>query len=445
MCDTFVALSNSTQDGSIIFGKNSDREANEAHEVVLFPAIQHSPGEILRCTYIDIPQVLETNSVLLSKPFWIWGAEMGANQHGVVIGNEAIFSKVPASKKPGLIGMDFLRLALERASTALESVKVITQLLETYGQSGNCGFTHPLYYHNSYLIADSNEAWVLETVDQHWAAQKVKDFCSISNGLSIENEFDIASSDLISYAVKKRWCKGKADFSFKRCYSDLIMTFGSDAKNRKCRTTQLLSKAKGSLNPQKAMQILRDHGDVINGDWSPDKKLMGATVCMHQSSGPVRISQTTGSMISHIQGRNITHWLTGTAAPCTSIYKPVWLESGLPEKGVEPTGIYDHNALFWKHEDLHRLILNDYANRIKYFQPFRDKLEAEFMDGAKTINKSSQEERKAFSQECWEKAFNLTCQTIETLIHTQVSIRRNRLHQLAWKKLDKQAQRQAYN
>jgi dipeptidase len=98
MCDTFVALSNSTENGSVIFGKNSDREPNEAHELVIIPHAYHLEGETVKCTYIDIPQVAETNAVLLAKPFWIWGAEMGANEHNVVIGNEAIFSKIPACK-----------------------------------------------------------------------------------------------------------------------------------------------------------------------------------------------------------------------------------------------------------------------------------------------------------------------------------------------------------
>ncbi len=118
MCDTLVALGNSTADGSVIFAKNSDREPNEAHELVLIPRASHPAGSTVSCTYIDIPQVAETFAVLLAKPFWIWGAEMGANEKGVAIGNEAVFTKVPMEKQPGLIGMDFLRLALERAATA---------------------------------------------------------------------------------------------------------------------------------------------------------------------------------------------------------------------------------------------------------------------------------------------------------------------------------------
>ena len=88
MCDTFVALASATQDGSVIFGKNSDRDPNEAHEIISIPAADHPADATVRCTYIEIPQAAHTHAVILAKPFWIWGAEMGGNQFGVVIGNE---------------------------------------------------------------------------------------------------------------------------------------------------------------------------------------------------------------------------------------------------------------------------------------------------------------------------------------------------------------------
>ncbi len=53
----------------------------------------------------------KTHGVILSKPAWMWGAEMGANDHGVVIGNEAIFTKLqgPDDSEEKLLGMDLLR------------------------------------------------------------------------------------------------------------------------------------------------------------------------------------------------------------------------------------------------------------------------------------------------------------------------------------------------
>ena len=173
MCDTIVALGNVTADGTVILAKNSDRETNEAQQIVVIPRAGHEKDATVKCTYIEIPQVRETYGVLLSKPFWIWGCEMGANEYGVAIGNEAVFAKVPAGKEPGLIGMDFIRLALERADTARRALEVIVELLGTYGQSGNCGLLRKQYYHNSFIIADPTEAWVLETVDKFWAAERV--------------------------------------------------------------------------------------------------------------------------------------------------------------------------------------------------------------------------------------------------------------------------------
>jgi len=185
MCDTVVALGHVTADGARLFGKNTDREPNEAHQLLRVPAADHPAGSTVKCTYLEIPQVEHTYEVLLAKPFWIWGAEMGANEHGVAIGNEAVFTKVPYDKEPGLIGMDFLRLALERTKTAHEAFTVITQLLEQYGQGGNCGLQHRQYYNNSFLIADPREAWVLETAGRQWAAEQVRDIRTISNGITI--------------------------------------------------------------------------------------------------------------------------------------------------------------------------------------------------------------------------------------------------------------------
>lgn len=63
-----------------------------------------------QCTYIEIDQVPHTYRTVLSRPAWLWGAEMGANEHGVCIGNEAVYTKESCSTDDGLIGMDYVRL-----------------------------------------------------------------------------------------------------------------------------------------------------------------------------------------------------------------------------------------------------------------------------------------------------------------------------------------------
>ena len=140
MCDTIVVTGEATADGVTIFGKNSDREPNETHHLLYIPAAKHAPGDRVKCTYTDISQIGKTYAVLLAKPFWIWGAEMGVNEHGVAIGNEAVFTKVPHENRDALTGMDFLRFALERSATAREGVTVITDLLAEYGQGHHIHF-----------------------------------------------------------------------------------------------------------------------------------------------------------------------------------------------------------------------------------------------------------------------------------------------------------------
>ena len=140
---------------------------------------------------------------------------MDANEHGLIIGNEAVFTKIPARKEPALIGMDFLRLALERATTARGAMETIIELLETHGQGGDCGHAKPLFYHNSFLT-DPAEAWVLETADVHWAASKVRNVRSISNRITFTTDCDFASENLVRYAIDQGWCKTTADFNFSR-------------------------------------------------------------------------------------------------------------------------------------------------------------------------------------------------------------------------------------
>ena len=47
-CDTFVVLNACTENGSIIFGKNSDRPKEEVQDIVFHPATEHPSGVLLQ-------------------------------------------------------------------------------------------------------------------------------------------------------------------------------------------------------------------------------------------------------------------------------------------------------------------------------------------------------------------------------------------------------------
>ena len=320
MCDTLVATPKTTSDGVMIFGKNSDREPNESHLIEIIPAADHAPGSSVQCTYIEIPQVEHTYRVLLAKPFWIWGAEMGVNEHGVAIGNEAIFSKVKPAREGVLLGMDLLRLALERSKTGQEAIAVITDLLEEHGQGGNGEFERVLYYHNSYIIADPEEAWVLESIDRHWAAKRIADIYSISNGLTIGSTWDARSSELVEYAIRRGWCQDENGFSFSKCYSDFVYTTFSSSTTRRKRTMDIMDENLGQISVATVISVLRDHGKEDGSGYRPDKGITQQTVCAHANFGPIRVAQTTGSLIAYLHPENPVLFVTGTAAPCTSTF-----------------------------------------------------------------------------------------------------------------------------
>lgn len=168
--------------------------------------------------------VPETNAVILSKPAWMFGAEMGANEFGLCIGNEAIWNKLINENdlKKKLLGMDLVRLALERAKTATEAINVIGDLLKNYGQGGPCSNTQAnFFYHNGFLIVDPNEAWVMETVADEYAAEKVDgSFRNISNCLSIGQKIDRMSDGLKQLAIDHSLWDGNGEFDFAKIFTD---------------------------------------------------------------------------------------------------------------------------------------------------------------------------------------------------------------------------------
>lgn len=440
MCDTLAVTSAAAADGVALLAKNSDREPNEAHHLALLPAADHAPGSRVRCTYLEIGQAPHTYAVALAKPFWIWGAEMGVNEHGVTSGNEAVFTKEPYAKAGGLTGMDLLRLGLERGATAREALQVMIDLLEQHGQGGNCGFAHQLYYHNSFLIADPREAWVWETAGRHWAARQVQGVYAISNGITLGNQWDLASPDLVSNAVRRGWCQNANDFDFAHCYSDFLYTRFSASRSRCTLSTETLHAHTGRATSLSLMAALRQHAPDAGAQWTPATGLLGSTVCMHAGPGPARGSQTTGSLVAHLQPKRPTLFVTGTAAPCTSIFKPLWLDTPLPDlMGPAPTATYAPQTLFWRHERLHRTVLADYPARSAVLASERDALEQEFVAGALALADRPVAERIEFAADCWARAGEAEARWLAQVSAVSPRGRNGLLYRRTWAGFDRAA------
>lgn len=371
MCDTFVHIPDQ-KNRPVIFGKNSDREPNEAQQIVRFPKYTREQNSV-RTTFIEVNHPKEINEVILSKPFQMWGAEMGINEFGVVIGNEAVFTKIPfENKNNGLTGMDMIRLSLEICKTAEESLHRIIYYIERYGQDVCSGYTDKnFFYHNSFLIADKNEGYVLETAGRHWVYQKVVGYRAISNGLSIEEDFDGISQNAVEFAQKKGWTKKNENFNFRKAYSAWLMpklaacTYRREQSEKKGRTNEVFS-------VEQAFEILRSHHPV-NFDPSAGST---ASICMH-ASGLFTPHQTVGSMVAELRkDKPATVWLTGSAAPCLSVYKPFYFGDEIlnEENFKAPTSTYDH-SYWWQWEELHRTVLKNFVPRLNEMNTDRKNFE----------------------------------------------------------------------
>ncbi|CAH1789811.1 unnamed protein product [Owenia fusiformis] len=322
-CDTFVALPPETGKhghGGVIFGKNSDRPPMEVQEVIYCSAQDHASGSKLQCTYIEVSQIPHTYAVTLSKPAWMWGAEMGANEKGVVIGNEAVWTKLCDPVKDleeKLLGMDLVRLGLERGGTAKECLDVITHLLGQYGQGGPCfeeESRRGLSYHNSFLIADASEAWILETAGHLWAAEHITSGVrNISNLLTIHTKIDASHPDLRHYAQQAgMWKSGDGEFDFAKVFHSDNRPFPLEEREtghfRFTSGKNLMEKfaANNKFTVGNMMSVLRDKEGNICRDGS--------------------VSQTVGSQVSLLYPKENkspnVHWFTGTPDPSISVFKP---------------------------------------------------------------------------------------------------------------------------
>ncbi|MCL1928487.1 MAG: C69 family dipeptidase [Treponema sp.] len=339
MCDTFSLPFGYNEDNVTYFAKNSDRSPNEPHVVIHVPRKNHPQGSTVSCTYITIPQAENTHEAILLKPSWMWGAEMGVNDAQVAIGNEAVFTRTKRGG-PALTGMDLLRLALERADTAQAAVETMITLLETHGQGGNCGFDHPFFYDNSFMVADPKEVYIMETSGKNYAVVRAQGQCAISNRLTITTEHQHRSG------IEER-----ADFS--KRYTEPVYSFFSAARERR---QQVMDRLSPSLKTADLFGILRSHEQNVNGREFTRGSVK--SVCMH--GGGLIGDHTTGSLVAVLrQNKPPTLWCTGASTPCISAFKPVFFGSDAPPVFTSPEQSKD----YWlQRERLNRAAIAGFVN-----------------------------------------------------------------------------------
>ncbi len=303
MCDTLCVVGAH----GTLFAKNSDRPPGEIQVARAFA--RRPRGRSLRTQYLDLgPDPGAAALWVASQPAWLWGLEHGINEHRVAIGNQTVYTIDDRWAAPAaLLGMDIVRLALERASTADEALTVVTALVERHGQGGS-GWQHERQpYFSSFVIADPNRAWLVETSGRIWVAAPLDEGgAALSNRLSLGTEWTRASPHVTAGTDWQRWRDPKAPTAI----ADLRL-----AVTRACAT------ASPSPGYRSIIEALRDHGTAdgalpagVRDDWA------GVSVCMH-----VRGYQaTTASCVAELPRdpeAPMRHWVA-LGSPCASVYVP---------------------------------------------------------------------------------------------------------------------------
>ncbi len=228
-CTNFLITKSASTDGSTMISYAADSHVLYG-ELYFRPAADYPEGTMLDVYEWDtgkflgqIKQVPHTYSVIGNM-----------NEHQVSIGETTYGGRHELHDSTGVIDYgNLMYIAMQRAKTAREAIKVISELMDEYG-----------YYSSgeSFSISDANEVWIMELIGKGpnnkgavWVARMVPDgyVCGHANQarittfpFSAENKWDdpaqttFHAKDVISFAREKEWFSGSdEDFSFSDTYA----------------------------------------------------------------------------------------------------------------------------------------------------------------------------------------------------------------------------------
>lgn len=392
-CSSFVVMGSETQTGDIIYAKNSDRPFNEAQPLIYCPAADYPKGSYVTCSFINIPQVEHTYACIGSKPHFFWGFEHGINEFGLMIGNEQVSGREIPERKWGLIGMDILRLTLQRAKNVQEAIAVIDNLLTQIGTGGAPG--HRIAPFNSnFIISDPNESYMFESHQRKWVAKKVDRYGYLGNCYGIQNDYDMIADGTIDEAVAKGWWHPDVPFNAAKAWTiDELLYDESEGFVRYARLNRLLSKkvdAGEKIDVKYCMSILRDHYEDVPELNNIFSKAANKTcsICTHPGGvgyGCASAASTVTVIRKDVPDElRYTYW-GSMAPPCCSIFRPYYNTGFVPDDLQHATSLYRQNDQWWRFIELERYIALSYERFAPKVKEEFAKMEDEFIQQAEYI------------------------------------------------------------
>ena len=223
-CTNVIVTKGASADGSCMVSYAADSHQLYG-ELYFHPARDWARGELLNVYEWDtgrylgqIPQVAHTFQTVGN-----------INEHQLIIGETTFGGRAELEKPNGVVDYgSLIYITLQRARTAREAIRVIDDLLQTYGYASSG---------ESFSIADKDECWIMEIIGKGdyekgavWVAVRIPDgyVCAHANQSRIHHfplndpENCLYAKDVISFARKAGFYSGSdADFSFCDVYNPL--------------------------------------------------------------------------------------------------------------------------------------------------------------------------------------------------------------------------------
>lgn len=216
-CTNFMVTKGASADGSTMITYNADA-GGFMEPLYYLPAQDHDANDSVLVYDWDSGKYLGKIKQV-SHTYRVVG---NMNEHQVAIGETTYTGRKELKNPEGIIDYGSLMfLALQRAKTAREAIKVMVDLMEEYG-----------YYSTgeSFSVSDANEVWIFEVIGKgpgvkgaNWVARLVPDgyVCAHANEARIRDfptnspNTCMYSKDIFKFAEEKGWYKpDSVKFSF---------------------------------------------------------------------------------------------------------------------------------------------------------------------------------------------------------------------------------------
>lgn len=435
-CTNILVTKGASADGSAFISYAAD--SHELYgELYFTPAAQHPAGAWRDIVEWDtgkflgrIPQPPETYQVVGNM-----------NEFQVAIGETTFGGREELAGPAGIIDYGSLMyIALERARTAREAIKVMTELVAEYGYASTG---------ESFSIADPNEVWILEMIGKGkgekgalWVAVKLPEgtVSAHANQARIRRfplndpQNCLYSPDVIEFARKKGWFSGKdEEFSFADTYAPY--DFGA-ARFCESRVWSVFRRVAPSLNlgveyvdgyhldlrlplcvkPDKKLTVadmfalMRDHFEGTPLDLSKDvgagpfacpyrwrpmqwevdgQKYVHERAISTQQTGFSFIAQMRSQLPNPIGG---VLWF-GVDDTYTTVYTPMYCGiRSVPKPFAVGTGDFSRfswDSAFWVFNFVANWAYSRYADMIQDVQPVQREMEGSFLARQKDIEEAA--------------------------------------------------------